>query len=675
MAGSITIALAGNPNSGKTTLFNALTGARHSVGNWPGVTVEKKEGKLKYRDNEIIVVDLPGTYSLSPYSIEEIIARNYIVEDLPDVVVNIVDASNIERNLYLSMQLIELGKPVVIALNMMDIAEKRGIKIDCKKLSEQLGVPVVPIVATKEEGVDDLLNIVVNLVKGGIPYNPKQIDFGKEIEGKIEKTIEKLKDMSGLEKYNLRWLALKVLEEDEAVLKLLGMNLKTKTEDEIAVTNEISLEDDFEALIADKRYSYIAEIVSKTVKKPKNKELTMSDRVDKILTNRWLGLPIFALIMYGVFYFTFDLVGNKLLDMIDVFFAETLSGWVTGLLESVGAAEWLKSLIVDGIIGGVGGVLVFLPNIVCLFLAISILEDSGYMARVAFIMDRAMRKIGLSGKAFIPMILGFGCNVPAIMGTRTLEDENDRLTAILINPFISCSARLPVYTLFAAAFFPGKENKVVFSLYILGILIAIIVGLIFKKTLFKSDITPFVMELPPYRIPTLKDTLLHVWERVKGFLIKAGTLIFGASIVLWFILGYNFSGPVELTESFGAAIGRLFAPIFAPLGFGNWQATLSLITGVLAKEVVVSNMSIIYGLAEEPSAVAFAQALGQSFTQLTAYAFMVFVLLYTPCIATVGIIKRETNSWKWTGFSVAYQFAVAWFVSMIVFQVGRLLGF
>ncbi|SHH14969.1 ferrous iron transport protein B [Tepidibacter thalassicus] len=674
MSENIIIALAGNPNSGKTTLFNALTGARHHVGNWAGVTVEKKEGKLKYKNNEISVVDLPGTYSLSPYSIEEKIARNYIVEGTPDVVVNIVDASNIERNLYLSVQLMELGKPVVIALNMMDVAQSRGYKIDVEKLSDLLGVPVVPIIASKKKGIDELLDTIVDLKKGKVHYKPNSVDYGKDIESKIEKIKEELKLNDGLLKYDLRWLALKVIEEDEEILNIVGKNIENDLTQEVAVSG-ISLEDDFEAVVADKRYNYITSIISKTVKKPKQIGLTNSDKVDKILTNKWLGLPIFGLIMLGVFYFTFDLVGNVFLDMIDVFFSETLSGWVTDALVSMGVSEWLQSLIVDGIIGGVGGVLVFLPNIICLFLAISLLEDSGYMARVAFIMDRLMRKIGLSGKAFIPMILGFGCNVPAIMGTRTLENENDRLAAILINPFMSCSARLPVYTLFAAAFFPGNEKIVVFSLYILGIFVAIIVGLMFKKTLFKSDSTPFVMELPPYRIPTLKGTVLNVWEKVKGFLFKAGTLIFGASMLLWFILGFNFSGPVDLTKSIGASIGRVFAPIFAPLGFGNWQAALSLITGILAKEVVVSNMSIIYGLGEEAAAGAFAQALSGTFTQLTAYTFMVFVLLYTPCVGVIGAIKRETNSWKWTVFSVVYQFIVAWIVAMIVFQIGRLLGF
>ncbi len=678
MSKSITIALAGNPNSGKTTLFNALTGARHSVGNWPGVTVEKKQGKVKHKNDDIIAVDLPGTYSLSPYSLEEMIARNYIVEESPDVVVNIVDASNIERNLYLSMQLIELGKPVVIALNMMDIAERRGYKIDHEKLAEAVGVPVVPIVATQKKGFQELLETAVDIASGKIKYNPNNVDYGKEIEDRIQKTVAMIKDKSGLEKYNLRWLAIKVIEEDQAVLEMLNM---TQTNGELAASNEIDLEYDLEAAIADKRYTYITNIITKVVNKPKGRVLTTSDKVDKVLTNRWLGLPIFAALMYIVFWFTFN-IGGIFLDMIDGFFG-TLGESVAATLEGVGAAEWLQSLLVDGVIGGVGGVLVFLPNIAFLFIAIAVLEDSGYMARVAFIMDRAMRKIGLSGKAFIPMLVGFGCTVPAVMGTRTLEDEKDRLSTMLVAPFMSCGARLPIYVLFAGVFFPGNEGIIVWSLYILGILVAVIAALIFKKTIFKGEASPFVMELPPYRIPTLEVTGSLVWERTKGYLIRAGSIIFAASVVIWFILGFNFSGIAEMGDSIGASIGNAVAPIFKPLGFGSWEATLSLITGLLAKEVVVSSMAVIYGLGEavgeaamEGEVTGFVEALKSvGFTSLSAYAFMVFSLLYTPCIAVIGAFKKESNSWKWTGFSVVYQFVVAWVIAMLVFQVGTLLGF
>lgn len=669
----INIALAGNPNSGKTTLFNAFTGTRQHVGNWPGVTVEKKEGKAKYKNDEVLVTDLPGTYSLSPYSIEEIVARDYIVEGNPDVVVNIVDASNIERNLYLSIQLIELGKPVVIALNMMDVVEKRSIQINVENLSESLGVPIVPIVASKNQGLDTLLDTSIRVAKGEIKYNPNPINYGDDLEKKIEETIKSIEGNPKSKKYGLRWLAIKVIEEDKAVLELLGL----KASEETAAVNEFDYDEDYESMIADRRYEVISKTVTKSVKKPKKQGLTTSDKIDKVLTNKWWGLPIFAGMMYLVFALTFK-IGNVLLDVIDGWFG-TLGELAGASLEAAGIAGWLNSLIVDGIIGGVGGVLVFLPNIAFLFFAISILEDSGYMARVAFIMDRAMRKIGLNGKAFIPMIMGFGCSVPAIMATRTLEEEKDRIASILITPFMSCSARAPIYIMFIAAFFTSHQGLIMFSMYFIGIIVAIIMGLIFKNTLFKGKAAPFVMELPPYRIPTVKGTLLRVWDRVKAYIIRAGTIIFAASIVLWFVLNFNFTGMVEITESIGASIGRGFSLIFKPLGFGNWQASLSLITGIIAKEVVVSNMAIIYGLGEAVGEAAmegdlgsFAPVLQSMFTQLSAFAFMVFSLLYTPCIAALGVIKRETNSWKWTAFSAIYQFVVAWIVTFLVYQIGGL---
>lgn len=680
MSERIIVALAGNPNSGKTTLFNALTGSRHSVGNWPGVTVERKEGKVRYKEAAITAVDLPGTYSLSPYSIEEIVARNYVVDGNPDLVINIVDASNIERNLYLTTQLIELGKPIIIALNMMDVAEKRGMKIDVDKLSKELGVPVIPVIATKNEGIKALMDAVVKVKNKEIDAVPNQIDYGVKAEEKISQTMKELEESSKFDGKNLRWTALKVLEEDEAVLKSLGIEASQEEDfDEMDLSGEINLEDDMESLIADKKYEFISKVIKKSVKKPKEKMLTTSDKIDRIITNKWLGLPIFALLMYGVFSLTFG-IGDIFIDMIEGGF-ESLSEMAIEFLASAGTAPWLQSLIGDGIIAGVGAVLSFLPVIIILFIAISVLEDSGYMARVAFIMDRAMRKIGLSGKAFVPLLMGFGCTVPAIMGTRTLEDENDRLATILVSPFISCGAKLPIYILFAGIFFPGNEANIVFSLYILGVLVAILSALLFKKTLFKSAATPFVMELPPYRLPTFKTTGLSVWERVKAYIVRAGTIIFAASILIWFITRFNFSGHVELTESFGASIGRLIAPIFKPLGFGNWQSGVSLLTGLLAKEAVISTMAIIYGLGEavgeaaiEGDVVGFATTLRDvGFDMASSYAFMVFSLLYTPCIAVIGVIKRETNSWKWTIFSFVYQLAVAWGVTFVIYQILRLI--
>ncbi len=671
MQSKIHIALAGNPNSGKTTLFNALTGARQYVGNWPGVTVEKKEGRIVSGEQELIITDLPGTYSLSPYSLEEVIARDYIVDQTLDVVINIVDASNIERNLYLTLQLIELGTPVVVALNMMDIVQKKGTIIDVAGLSHQLGVPVIPIVASSKKGAEDVLDAAVKVAKGDVKVSPVKIDYGEDIEKKIVQITKELQNNQAAKEYNKRWLAIKVLEQDDIITKLLNIQADVQDED---------IDLDIESMIADRRYQFIHEVVSRSIKKTKHEQESTSDKIDRVITNKWLGLPIFAGMMYLVFYFTFN-IGNIFLDLIEGFFGETVGPVVGDALASIGAAQWLQSLVVDGIIAGVGAVLTFLPNIIFLFIAIALLEDSGYMARVAFIMDRAMRKIGLNGKAFIPMLMGFGCTVPAIMATRTMEEESDRLTTMMITPFMSCSARLPIYILFAGAFFPGSESAVVFSLYFLGILVAVLMGIIFRKTIFKGDGTPFVMELPPYRIPTMRGIGLSVWERVKAYITRAGTVIFSASIIMWLILGFNFSGVAELNQSIGASLGRMIAPIFKPLGFGNWQSALSLFSGLLAKEAVVSNMAIIFGLSEQVAEAAiegnvsgFLPVLSTTFTGVTAYAFMVFSLLYTPCIAVIGVIKRETNSWRWTGFSVLYQFAIAWIFAFIIYWTGTVFG-
>lgn len=618
--GNIAIALAGNPNCGKTTLFNSLTGSRQYVGNWPGVTVEKKEGYFQVKGKKIKVVDLPGIYSLAPYSLEEVVSKKYILEENPDVVVNIIDASNLERNLFLTLQLMELGKNMVLALNMVDVAKRMGHEINLKSLEKELGAKVIPIVASKEEGIDALVEAITEIDDVKIQRPKKLDDFFKKL-----REIEKL-------------------------------NLS---------------EDEIEEQKTDATYDFIEKISKNIVSKPSEEVYTLSDRIDQIVTNRYLAIPIFGLMMFFTFFVTFDLVGNPLNEAIDGLITQQIAPGLKVMLMSIGAQSWLISMIIDGILSGVGGVLVFIPNVACLFLMISLMEDTGYMARVAFIMDRSMRRIGLSGKAFIPLILGLGCNVPAIMSTRTLESEKDRLTSILINPFVSCSARLPVYTLFAAAFFPGREKYIVLSLYLLGILVAIIVGLIFKHTLFKADETPFIMELPQYRLPSAKNLFLHIWDRVKGFIVRAGTLIFGASIVLWFILNYNMSGPSDINYSIGASIGKFVAPMFTPLGFGNYQASLSLLTGVLAKEVVIANMAIIYGIGE--TAGEFANALSSAFNQLSAYSFMIFVLLYTPCVSVIGVIKRETNSMKWTIFSVVYQFGIAWFSAMAFYQIASLI--
>ncbi|QUI22820.1 ferrous iron transport protein B [Vallitalea pronyensis] len=656
MSGNMKVAFIGNPNCGKTTLFNAYTGAKHKVGNWPGVTVEKKEGTIVYKGHKMTLVDLPGVYSLSPYSMEEILTREYIIDASPDVVVNIIDASNLERNLYLTLQLIELGKPVILALNMMDVAKNRGLIIHIDQLKEALNLPVIEVIATKKVGMDDLLQEILETVRQE-SYDPIQVNYGEEIEMEISKLTTQLGNKL-LKQDTLRWHAIKLLERDQEIYKKLNVQVIGHYEEDIAKG----------------KYDYISGFIHQVIEHTADNDETASDRVDKVITNRFAGLPIFMAMMLAVFAFTFK-VGNYLAGLLDIVFG-AFGDLVSQLLVGIDAAQWLSSLIVDGIIGGVGGILIFLPNIACLFTAISILEDSGYMARVALIMDKFMRKLGLSGKAFIPMILGFGCSVPAIMTARTLEDERDRLIAILITPFMSCSARLPIYILFSRIFFPGNEVLIAFSLYLLGVVIAILVALIFKKTLSKGETAPLILELPAYKKPSPLTIAIYVWEKVKGYMIKAGTVIFVASIIIWFILAFNLSGKTDITHSIGASIGQFISPIFVPLGFGNWQASLSLIAGIMGKEIVVSTMSVIYGIGDlmgDGDTTQFmAQLVAAGFTQLSAYAFMVFSLLYTPCVAALGVIKKETNSWKWMIFSFVYQLAVAWLVAMVVYQIGRL---
>ena len=655
-------ALAGNPNAGKTTLINALTGTRHSVGNWPGVTVERKEGKMTYGEDSINLVDLPGIYSLSPYTLEERVARKFLLEERPDVVINIVDACNLERNLYLTTQLMELGIPMVIALNMMDEAEQKGYEISPEKLQVLLGVPVKTIAAIEGRGISRLIEAAVSAVGFQKNQVSSPINYGTNLENMIGR-LEKEIGAHGIPlKAPPRWLAIKSLEQD----KELGAFTDGFAE------RYLSVDTDYSDEISASKYRFIQNVVLQALAKPAVSAYRLSDRIDSVLLHRWLGIPIFLLLMALVFKLTFD-VGAIFADWLDVFFSVTLSDAVRASMESAGVAQWLVKLLVDGVIGGVGGVLTFTPNIAILFFAISLLEDCGYMARVAFLLDEGMQKFGLSGKAFIPMVLGFGCNVPGIMATRTLENEKDRLIAILINPFMSCGARFPVYVLVASAFFPGYEAVVTYSLYILGIVIAVLLAWVFRRILMKGEEVHFIMELPPYRMPKGRFLGLHVWERVKGYLVKAGTVIFAASVVLWFLLNFNGSGPSEITDSFGAMFGKAAAPLFAPLGFGNWQTSLSLFTGIIAKEIVVANMAIIYGLGADPSAAAFHQALAGALTPLSAYAMLVFVLLYTPCVGVIGVIYRETASWKVTVFSVVFQFAVAWVVSFGVYRGGLLL--
>lgn len=608
----ITIALIGNPNAGKTTLFNHLTNSREYVGNWAGVTVEKKIGRFENNSTKFTLVDLPGIYSLSPYSIEEKVSKNFIVNDQPDIVLNIVDASNLERNLYLTVQLLELKRPTIIALNMIDELENMGCSIKADELSRELGAYVVPISASKGINIDLLLDKINEVA-----------------------AARQMPQSSSFEQYS--------------------NNIKS------ICSNDTDEEKD---ILIEKRYEYIKNVCAKSLVKNNSSSSSFSDRLDNIITNRFLAIPIFLLVLIFGFQITFSWVGQPISDLLDSFISGPLTSFVSNVLSSLDVAKWLKDLIVNGILQGVGGIIVFFPLIFILFLFISILEDSGYMARVAFIMDSAMRKIGLSGKAFIPMILGFGCSVPAIMAARTMEDEKDKKLLTLIVPLMSCNARLPLYALFAGIFFKGYESLVVISLYLLGVFMAIVMGLIFKNTLFRGEPLPFIMELPKYKVPTVKGIVINSWDKSKGFLQKAGTIIFGMSVLVWFLSNYNFTGKVGLSNSILAHIGKAIAPIFSVAGFGDWKAAISLLTGLLAKEVVVSTMNVVYGL----------KGVSHSFTQLSAYAFMVFVLLYTPCISAVATIKKELNSWKWTIFSVAYQFVLALAVSTLIYRIGMAFG-
>ncbi|OPX58530.1 MAG: hypothetical protein A4E25_01642 [Methanobacterium sp. PtaB.Bin024] len=690
----IKIALAGNPNVGKSTLFNRLTGMRQHVGNWPGKTVEKKEGTFQYNHHEIEVVDLPGNYSLTAYSVEEVVSRDYIVGEKPDVIVNIIDAANLERNLYLTVQMMELGANLVLALNMNKFAREKGLKINKNELSELLGVPVIEIEAVDKTGSDELLKTIVkvskspNVVLDRLEYGNEVSEHMEQIEKIIDQDIPQLDAPSS-------WIALKLMEDDPEIIKKIeetgkGQRVLKEVKKIQRHFNDV-FGDDADAAITDARYGFIAGLVSESVKKPKIDKVTRSDLIDRIVTHKYLGIPIFLLIMWFTFQITFT-VGDPLGGYIEEGFA-----WLGETLAASMGEGFLTSFIVDGIIGGVGGVLVFVPLIFILFLILSILEDSGYLARAAFVMDRFMHKlVGLHGKSFIPMILGFGCAVPGIMATRTLENEKDRLLTMLIVPFMSCSARLPVYALIVAAFFSAYQGWVIFSLYLLGIVVAIIVAAIFKKTIFKGMSAPFVMELPPYRIPTVKGAIIHMWERGVLFLKKAGTIILALSVVIWALSSLPVGVEYGSQESVTGQIGTVLSPIFEPLGFGEWQATVAIIYGFLAKEVVVSTFGTLYGIGgdggggeasadeapaeteeetapeEDPGFIAVMQEL---FTPLSAYAYMVFVLLYIPCLATLAAIRRETNSWKWPTFAAVYTFVVAYVVSFVIYQGGLILGF
>lgn len=668
-----TIALVGNPNCGKTTIFNALTGTNQHVGNWPGVTVEKKEGHLKYKGKNYTIIDLPGTYSLGAYSEDEIIARNYILEENPDVIINVVDATNLERNLYLTTQLLEMGANIIIALNMMDEVEEKNIQIDIDKLSKSLGVPITPTVGHKKKGMDNLMDIAIKAMNS--KSSTTEVTYGEDIDKKIEFLRDELSTELDDEKYPLQWVAIKLLENDEYMIHFLEQKGTEKIINEVKSSIDEMVASsgmEPEMAIVDKRYEFINNIVQNSVKKPSEKIETKSDKIDKVLTHKYFGLPIFALVMFIVFKLTFsigeDVLGEAVANGVK-WLGETVETW----LESINAPKMLIAFISDGVFGGVGAVLGFIPLIAIMYIFFGILEDSGYMARAAYIMDGTMRALGLHGKTFISMLIGAGCSVPGVMSTRTLESKKDRMIAILITPFVSCGAKLEVYLVFISAFFAKKGGLVLFSLYAIGILIALLMGKIFSKTLFKDEPSYFIMELPPYRVPTVKNVLLYMWENVSGFLKRAGTVIFAVVTLLWVLAVLPYGVKPYSEASILGKIGTFIAPIFKPAGFGSWQAAVGLFAGLVAKEAVVATLGMVYAGASEGADLI--GTIQNVFTPLTAYSFMLMTLLYTPCAATIATIKKETNSRKWAWFAALYTFLVAWIVSVLVYQIGGLLGF
>ncbi|WP_295217942.1 ferrous iron transport protein B [Ruminococcus sp.] len=672
----IKIALAGNPNAGKTTLFNALTGSNQFVGNWPGVTVEKKEGKLKGQ-KEVIITDLPGIYSLSPYTLEEVVARNYLIQERPDAILNIVDGTNLERNLYLTTQLVELGIPVVVAINMMDVVRKNGDQIRKDQLAKELGCQVVEISALKGTGVEEAAAAAVSAAQSKTPMIP-QHKFGGCVEHALAHIEEAF--LHDVPEEQQRWYAIKIFERDEKVLEQLRIPEQTKShiERDIAAAEQ-EMDDDAESIITNERYLYIASIIKDCLKK-KQTGMTTSDKIDRIVTNRWLALPIFAVVMFIVYYVSVTTVGTWVTDFMN----DTLfGGWITDganyLLESIHCVGWLQSLIVDGIIGGVGAVLGFVPQMLVLFLFLAFLESCGYMARIAFVVDRIFRKFGLSGKSFIPMLIGTGCGVPGIMASRTIENERDRRMTIMTTTFIPCGAKVPIIGLIAGALF-GNAGWVATSAYFIGVAAIIVSGIMLKKTkIFSGDPAPFVMELPAYHMPTVGSVLRSMWERGWSFIKKAGTIILLSTIVLWFLMGFGMEngsfGMVEdIDNSILAVIGSAIAWIFAPLGWGDWKAAVAAVTGLIAKENVVATYGSLYHFAGEVSENGD-EIWGQfaaSFSALAGYSFLVFNLLCAPCFAAMGAIKREMNNAKWTAFAIGYQCVFAYAVSLCIYQIGSI---
>ena len=674
---NIRIALAGNPNSGKTTLFNALTGSNQYTGNWPGVTVEKKEGKLKgygKGEKQVTVVDLPGIYSLSPYTLEEVVSRKYLLEEKPEALINIIDGTNLERNLYLTTHLKETGIPLVVAVNMMDVVRKNGEELNRVQMEKELGCPVVEISALKEEGIDALIDLAVSTAEKA------QAGKGLLFDASLEKVISSIENLikdqtpSG----NERWYAIKLFERDEKVRESLSLSAKTLDEIEAIIDKcEKEYDDDSESIITSARYQQIEAMIHNCYTKRNRQSESVSDRIDRIVTNRILALPIFAVVMFLVYYVSVTTVGSILTDFVnDTLFGEWILPSAAAALESIGCAEWLSGLVVDGIIGGVGAVLGFVPQIFVLYLFLAILEDCGYMARIAFIMDRIFRRFGLSGKSFIPMLIGTGCGVPAIMASRTIEQDRDRKMTIMTTTFIPCSAKLPIIALFAGALFDGAA-WVAPSAYFVGIIAIIASGIILKKTkLFAGDPSPFVMELPDYHIPSGKNVFHSVWERGSSFVKKAGTIILLSTIVVWFMQAFGFENGAftmveDMNNSILASFGNCIACLFTPLGWGNWKAAAAAVTGLVAKENVVGTFGVLYGFGEvAEDGVEIWGTLSSEFTAVSGFSFLVFNLLCAPCFAAMGAISREMNSAKWFWIAIGYQTLLAYVSSLAIYQVG-----
>jgi ferrous iron transport protein B len=685
----VTVALAGNPNAGKTTIVNGLTGTRHTVGNYPGVTVEKKEGYFAHEGREVTIVDLPGTYSLTAVSLDELVARNFVIEEDPDLVVSVVDASNLERSLYLTIQFMELGVPLIVVLNKSDVAESRGLSVDTRKLSQLLNAPIVKTVAHEGKGLDELRDAIISVVTGD-GHTPTIVTYGREVESEIRRLKPALEGLDVYPRREDRWLAVKLLEGDSAVRERLekcgkdtgGLLAKA---DEAAARITRHFGDPAEIVIADQRYGFISGACTEAVRTTVEIRHTLSDRLDEVLTNRALGIPIFLLMMYLMFKLTFTL-GAPAMEWIEALF-EWIAALVGGFWPE-GSQSAFKSLLVDGVIGGVGGVLVFLPNIALLFAAIAILEDSGYMARGAFIMDRFMHKIGLHGRSFIPAMIGFGCTVPAIMATRTLQSRRDRMATMLVLPLISCGARFPIYTLFTAAFFPVSwRARILFVLYLTGIALAALFAKLLRATVFSGETSPFVMELPPYRVPTARAILFHTWERARLFLRKAGTLIVVASVILWVLT--NFPKPAEsdlaglspeeqrglaLSGSVAGRIGHALEPAMQHVGF-DWKTTTALIGAFAAKEIFVAQLGIVYSLGDAAQdSLPLRDKLQQEYTRLQAFCIMLFCLISVPCVATIGVTRAESGKWRWAVLQLCGLTLLAYAVTFVVYQGGTLLG-